>query len=105
MLLTIYVFISAQNGPDTKYILFWNEAYGSTKYGFCCGRKPFETCRVKDCYVTDYRDLLDIEKFDVIQFHQRAMLDNGEYDLPKKRSSHQRRLSMKVNKTNTSLNL
>jgi hypothetical protein len=24
-----------------RFILYWNEAYGSTKYGFCCGKQPF----------------------------------------------------------------
>jgi len=24
-----------------RFILYWNEAYGSTKYGFCCNRQPF----------------------------------------------------------------
>ena len=23
---------------ELKYILFWNEAYGTTEYGFCCGQ-------------------------------------------------------------------
>ena len=77
-----------QSGPNTKYILFWNEAYGSTKYGFCCGRNPFSVCPVKDCYITDNREYLkDVDKYDVIQFHQRSTNEN---DLPGKRSPHQR---------------
>ena len=71
-----------------KYILFWNEAYGSTKYGFCCGEEPFAECPEKNCYVTDDRTLLkNVEQYDAIQFHQRSMLAN---DLQQKRSSHQR---------------
>ena len=75
--------------PGTKYILFWNEAYGSTKYGFCCGKEPFSICPdIKDCYVTDNRSLLhNVNQFDAIQFHQRSI---SKHDLPKNRSSHQR---------------
>ena len=76
------------DGPNTKYILFWNEAYGSTKYGVCCGRKPFAKCKVKDCHMTDKRDLLkDVTKYNLIQFHQRSIVD---YDLPRERSPNQR---------------
>lgn len=71
-----------------KYILFWNEAYGSTKYGFCCGKQPFSVCPVKDCYITDDRKILkDIAQFDAIQFHQRSM---DAEDLPSKRAPSQR---------------
>ena len=74
--------------PNLKYILFWNEAYGTKKYGFCCGEKPFSVCPVKDCYVTDDRKYLDnVAQYDVIQFHQRSM---DAEDLPEKRSSRQR---------------
>ena len=79
--------IGTQN-KNLKYILFWNEAYGSTKYGFCCGTTPFLDCPVKDCFVTDDRSVVEnVEDFDVIQFHQRSL---AWYDLPKKRSPHQR---------------
>ena len=71
-----------------KYILFWNAAYGSTRYGFCCGESPFKNCPVKNCYVTDDRNLLEnVDQFDAIQFHQRTIDAN---DLPKNRSSYQR---------------
>ena len=42
---------------DPKYILYWNEAYGSRDYGFCCGRDPYEkyNCPVKNCYATNNR--------------------------------------------------
>ena len=30
----------------TKSILYWNEAYGSTEYGFCCGQEPYERFKV-----------------------------------------------------------
>ena len=36
----------------TKSILYWNEAYGSTEYGFCCGQEPYERFKVtRDAYV------------------------------------------------------
>ena len=31
---------------ETKSILYWNEAYGSTEYGFCCGQEPYERFKV-----------------------------------------------------------
>ena len=71
-----------------RYILFWNKAYGGTKYGFCCGKAPFLECQVKDCYITDDRSALtSVDKFDLIQFHQRSLTSQ---DLPEKRSPHQR---------------
>lgn len=47
-----------------KTILYWNEAYGSTQYGFCCGQDPYREfqCPYTNCYVTDNRTHLpDIE--------------------------------------------
>ena len=71
-----------------KYILFWNEAYGSTKYGFCCGSQPFSVCPIKNCYVTDNRSLLEsVDQFDAIQFHQRTINDK---DLPPIRKRNQK---------------
>ena len=28
----------SKNATELKYILYWNEAYGSKEYGFCCGQ-------------------------------------------------------------------
>jgi hypothetical protein len=28
----------AESKKQLKYILYWNEAYGTTEYGFCCGQ-------------------------------------------------------------------
>ena len=75
---------------DTKYILYWNEAYGSSEYGFCCGQKPyFEfSCPEKNCYVTNNRTYLkNIQDYDAILFHQRTTTDT---DLPVSRSPKQR---------------
>ena len=70
-----------------KTILFWNEAYGSKNYGVCCGNEPFQECKVKNCYFTDDKNYLDsVDKYDLIQFHQRSTYSN---DLPKKRSPDQ----------------
>ena len=46
-----------------KTILYWNEAYGSTQYGFCCGQDPFLEfqCPYTNCYATDNRSHLPIE--------------------------------------------
>ena len=84
-------FLERQDGKKStkqKYILFWNEAYGSTKYGFCCGTQPFSVCPIKNCYVTDNRSLLEsVDQFDAIQFHQRTI---NHMDLPQIRNKNQR---------------
>ncbi len=77
-------------GGSTKYILYWNEAYGSKEYGFCCGAKPYQDfgCKFRNCHVTNNRSLLpSIDQFDAILFHQRSLDKN---DLPAKRSPHQK---------------
>ena len=59
-----------------KTILYWNEAYGSTEYGFCCGQNPYFEfeCPVKNCYVTNNRSFLSsVDQFDAILFHQRSL--------------------------------
>ena len=80
---------NVEGSSETKYILYWNEAYGTTTYNFCCGKEPFSSCPgIKDCYVTNNRSLLkNVNQFDVIQFHQRSITKR---DLPKHRASHQR---------------
>ena len=44
---------SKEKTEKLKTILYWNEAYGSTEYGFCCGQNPYFDfeCPVKNCYV------------------------------------------------------
>ena len=32
---------TTNNETKMKYILYWNEAYGSKEYGFCCGQGMF----------------------------------------------------------------
>ena len=57
-----------------KHILYWNEAYGSTEYGFCCGQEPYLRfkCASKNCYVTNDRKYLpSVDQYDAILFHQR----------------------------------
>ena len=48
---------NVDDAKNFKTILYWNEAYGSTKYGFCCGQDPFieYQCPYTNCYVTDNR--------------------------------------------------
>ena len=79
---------STSKEGKTKYILFWNEAYGDKNYGVCCGSKPFEVCEYKNCYMTNDRSYLNksVDEFDLIHFHQRS---TSKHDLPKKRSPHQ----------------
>ena len=76
----------------TKYILHWNEAYGSRKYGFDNGNVRFiqNKCKVRDCVTTDNRKLLgDINQFDAIIFHQRSM-SQGDMPNQKQRRPEQR---------------
>ena len=35
-----------EKNQNIKSILYWNEAYGSTEYGFCCGQEPYERFKV-----------------------------------------------------------
>ena len=83
--------LSETSNSDTKYILYWNSAYESTKYGFCCGQKPFleYNCPVSNCFATDDRNYFGdkASKFDAILFHQRSLEKD---DLPKIRTSSQR---------------
>ena len=85
--------VSATASKETeklKTILYWNEAYGSTEYGFCCGQNPYFEfeCPVKNCYVTNNRSFLpSVDQFDAILFHQRSL---NKDDLPVKRSGHQK---------------
>ena len=81
---------SKEKTEKLKTILYWNEAYGSTEYGFCCGQNPYFDfeCPVKNCYVTNNRSFLpSVDQFDAILFHQRSLHKD---DLPIKRSENQK---------------
>jgi len=60
---------------ELKYILFWNEAYGSKEYDLGFGREPFYTARCPEtrCFTTADRTLKKHEDFDAIFFHQRSL--------------------------------
>ena len=83
--------LQSKDSRKPKHILYWNEAYGSTKYGFCCGRDPFVSfgCPVSDCSATDVRNGSgsNPEDFDAVVFHQRSLMAS---DLPAERSQKQR---------------
>jgi len=80
-----------KNSTDSeiKYILFWNEAYGSKEYDLGFGRQPFydNKCPETRCLATDNRSMFPVEKFDAIFFHQRSLDFN---DIPEKRLPSQR---------------
>ena len=60
---------------DTKYILFWNEAYGNKRY-WGKRKEPYikADCSEKRCFGTENRSLLgNVNKFDAIVFHQRSL--------------------------------
>jgi hypothetical protein len=40
--------------PNLKYILYWNEAYGTSDYGFCCGQDPF--IKVQQTYLLNFME-------------------------------------------------
>ena len=58
-----------------RYILFWNEAYGSKEYDLGFGREPFYKARCPEtrCFATADRNLKKHEDFDAIFFHQRSL--------------------------------
>ena len=60
---------------ELKYILFWNEAYGTKEYDIGFGRQPFydNLCPETRCFATDDRNLKPAEKFDAVFFHQRSL--------------------------------
>uniref|UniRef100_A0A0K2TTZ5 Fucosyltransferase n=1 Tax=Lepeophtheirus salmonis TaxID=72036 RepID=A0A0K2TTZ5_LEPSM len=94
LLLLFYIFCSFPKGNEEetiKYILYWNSAYGSLDYGFCCGKEPYIkfNCRPKrNCFVTNNRSLLPaVSDFDAILFNHRTL---SKDDIPSKRSPHQR---------------
>jgi len=76
---------------EMKYILFWNEAYGTKEYDFGFGREPFYTnlCPETRCVTTANRSAMPHEQFSAILFHQRSL--NWD-DVPdkKKRREEQR---------------
>ena len=74
---------------DLKYILFWNDAYGSRVYDVGFGREHFynNKCPETRCYTTSNRSLLkSVEDFDAVVIHQRGIEFN---DMPKKRLAKQ----------------
>ena len=72
-----------KENPKLKRILYWNELYGRTNYGFCCGRGPYKknNCANDACYTSKDRTG-DLSMFDAIVFHGRNINKN---DLPPKR--------------------
>ena len=60
---------------ELKYILFWNEAYGTKEYDIGFGRQPFydNLCPETRCFATDDRNLKQAEEFDAVFFHQRSL--------------------------------
>ena len=63
------------NSLHFRYILFWNEAYGSKEYDLGFGREPFYNARCPEtrCFTTANRNLKKHEDFDAIFFHQRSL--------------------------------
>ncbi|XP_043223002.1 alpha-(1,3)-fucosyltransferase C-like [Amphibalanus amphitrite] len=75
--------------PPLKYILYWNEFYGSMEFQWGSGQKPFieNGCEVNTCFGTNNRKLLKMDQFDAILFHAQTL---PFFDWPKVRSPHQR---------------
>ena len=48
---------TAGNTTEMKYILYWNEAYGSKEYGFCCGRGWYPSYSSEILLTLSYRAL------------------------------------------------
>ena len=75
-------------------MLYWNDAYGSREFGFCCGREPLERyqCPHQDCVFTTNRSLLPaITDWDAVWFASRSLPSwPGSGDLPGNRAPHQR---------------
>lgn len=76
---------------ETKYILIWNEAYGSKTYFWGMGSERFRNeCPESRCYVTSDRSMLGLDSdFDAIMFHQRSLM-LGDIPNPSTRRKDQR---------------
>ena len=87
-----FVVNACLTGP--QYVLYWNEAYGSREFGFCCGREPLERyqCPQQDCVFTTNRSLLpDITDWDAVWFASRSLPSwAGSGELPDSRAPRQR---------------
>ena len=72
-----------------KYILYWNEYYGSMQFMWGSGQKPFieHGCEVNTCFGTNNRTFMKMDKFDAILFHAQTM---ALFGWPKIRAPHQR---------------
>ncbi|KAI8436161.1 hypothetical protein MSG28_004250, partial [Choristoneura fumiferana] len=78
---------------DLKYILQWTNPKNVPFVYMGVGQQVFidRKCKYTNCFVTDDRDYLgDVTKFDAIAFAGTDVIYMSRYDLPKKRSPHQK---------------
>lgn len=76
----------SQKNSSLKYILYWNEFYGSMNFEWGNGQLPFQTanCSFSNCFGTSDKTLIPIDRFDAILFHVQTAVS-----WPKARSPHQ----------------
>ncbi|KAJ8955768.1 hypothetical protein NQ318_008642 [Aromia moschata] len=85
---TSYKAVSPAKTVEWKYILYWTQMFGRPDFNLGLGSDIFRGCPVSNCYATDNKSYLPVDRFDAILFH------GVEYSIklhgrPKVRSQHQ----------------
>ncbi|KAF2880052.1 hypothetical protein ILUMI_26121 [Ignelater luminosus] len=78
------------NGSNTKYVLYWSPFMNNRwdyEWGF--GYEAFEDCEYKDCFTTNSRTFMPLEKFDALIFHASYSVVQSQYGVPHIRSPDQ----------------
>ncbi|KAK4879664.1 hypothetical protein RN001_007810 [Aquatica leii] len=71
-----------------KYILFWTPFWYTPDYFIGFGSKAFAECEYTNCFTTNNRSYLSVEKFDAIFFHG-SIYNKGYHKEPTIRSPNQ----------------
>ncbi|KAK4878319.1 hypothetical protein RN001_010825 [Aquatica leii] len=73
---------------NVKHILFWTPFFSIEDYLIGFGSKPFSQCEYKNCFFTNNKSFLSVDKFDAILFHG-SIYDKNRYGEPPTRKPNQ----------------
>ncbi|KAK4878316.1 hypothetical protein RN001_010822 [Aquatica leii] len=73
---------------DIKYILFWTPFFEKEDYFIGFGSEPFNKCDYKNCFFTNNRSFLSVDKFDAIMFNGN-IYDKNRHKEPSVRNQSQ----------------
>lgn len=68
----------------TRYILYWDTMWNLKDFLFGHGSEIFKNCPVDNCYATDDKHLMPVEKFDALFFHGVTYKQIKKNDPPKR---------------------